>query len=85
MPLKVVPLRVLGRDDPVVCGSLGARQPIEVLARRLDLDGARDLHLARVLLDRLPEALDQRVGLRRSSFDHAERPTPTVMSSAPRC
>ena len=38
-------------------GSLGARQPIEVLARRLDLDGARDLHLARVLLDRLPEAL----------------------------
>ena len=47
-------------------GGIGARQPVEVLARRLDLDGARDLHLARVLLDRLPEAFDQRVGLRRS-------------------
>ena len=35
--------------------------------RRLDLHGAGDLQLARVLLNGLAEALDQRVGLRRSS------------------
>ena len=56
MLLEVVQLAVLCRDDPVALLGLRRREVVEVLAGRLDLDGARDLHLPRVLLDRIAEA-----------------------------
>jgi hypothetical protein len=51
MPLELVALAVLHCSRPVVELLLRRRQAREVLARHLDLDGAIDLDLARVLLD----------------------------------
>ena len=47
----------------------------EVFARRLDLDGARDLNLARVLFDGHAEGRLERVGLRRRRPpNHRQKP-----------
>jgi len=49
---------------PEYCSCLSARQVVEVLPRRHDLDGARHLHQARVLLDGLADThLEQRICL----------------------